>query len=134
MSKPGVLIAGAAAEVAGVERVESQPLIIGSRERLIGPVRLVLPSATWRFGRSSRVLWFIQTCSAGLVTESGSSEGVGQATMSHGSAFVSPPSLSGRDHSACDLALSPLHAELPRRVTMPLRNTTSLSRQAAKLR
>ena len=34
--------------------------------------------------------------------------------MSHGSAFVSPPSLSGRDHSARDLALSPLHPELPR--------------------
>jgi transposase-like protein len=27
--------------------------------------------------------------------------------MSHGFAFVSPSSLSGRDHSACDLALSP---------------------------
>jgi hypothetical protein len=29
--------------------------------------------------------------------------------------FVSPSSISGRDHSARDLALSPLHAELPRR-------------------
>jgi putative transposase len=35
--------------------------------------------------------------------------------MSHGSAFVSPSSFSGRDHSARDLALSPLHPELPRR-------------------
>src|SRR5207248_8231962 len=34
--------------------------------------------------------------------------------MRHGSAFVSPSSLSGRDHSARDLALSPLHLELPR--------------------
>jgi len=34
----------------------------------------------------------------GLSQESRSSEGDGQVTMSHGSAFVSPPSLSGRDH------------------------------------
>src|SRR5437764_7348365 len=46
--------------------------------------------------------------------ESGSSEGDGRATMSHGSAFVSPPSLSGRNHSARDLALSPVRLELPR--------------------
>ena len=54
-------------------------------------------------------------CVAGLVTGMGSSEGDGQVTMSHGSAFVSPPSLSGRDHSARDLAISSLHPELPRR-------------------
>jgi hypothetical protein len=46
-----------------------------------------------------------------LSQESGSSEGNEQVTMSHGPAFVSPPSLSGRNHSARDLALSPLHAE-----------------------
>src|SRR5205085_11002935 len=44
-----------------------------------------------------------------------SSDGDGQLIMSHGFAFVSPSSLSGRDHSACDLALSPLYAELPGR-------------------
>src|SRR5262249_3816377 len=43
------------------------------------------------------------------------SKGNGQVNMSHGSAFVSPTSLCGRDHSARDLALSPLHPELPRR-------------------
>src|SRR6516225_12116905 len=42
----------------------------------------------------------------GLVTGIGSSEGDGQVTMSHGSAFVSPPSLSGRDHPARDRARS----------------------------
>jgi streptogramin lyase len=50
-----------------------------------------------------------------LSRESVSSEGDGQVTMSHGSAFVSAPSLSGRDHSARDMALCPLHLELPRR-------------------
>ena len=50
-----------------------------------------------------------------LSHESGSSEGDTQATMSHSSAFVSPSSLSGRDHSTRDLALSSLHAELTRR-------------------
>jgi putative molybdopterin biosynthesis protein len=34
-----------------------------------------------------------------LSQKSGSSEGDGQVNMSHGSAFVSPPSVSGRDHS-----------------------------------
>jgi DNA-binding beta-propeller fold protein YncE len=58
---------------------------------------------------------FVNVPDAALSHESGSSEGDRQATMSHGSAFVSPSSLSGRDHSACDLALSPLHTELPRR-------------------
>jgi uncharacterized NAD(P)/FAD-binding protein YdhS len=40
-----------------------------------------------------------------LSQESGSSEGDGQVNMSHGSAFVSAPSLAGRDHSVRDLAL-----------------------------
>src|SRR6267154_1311667 len=33
----------------------------------------------------------------------------------HGSAQLPPPSLPARDHPARDLALSPLHPELPRR-------------------
>jgi hypothetical protein len=42
----------------------------------------------------------------------GSSGAGRQLIMSHGSAFVSPSSLSGRDPSARDLAISPLHPEL----------------------
>src|SRR5947209_7995025 len=48
-------------------------------------------------------------------SKSGSSEGDGRVNISHGSAFASPPSISSRDHPARDLALSPLHPELPRR-------------------
>src|SRR5215469_12197329 len=51
----------------------------------------------------------------GALSQESRSKGNGQVNMSHGSAFVSPTSLSGRDHSARDLALSPLHPELPRR-------------------
>jgi hypothetical protein len=44
----------------------------------------------------------VEALDGGLVTGIGSSEGDRQVTMSHGSAFVSPPSLSGRNH--CDIS------------------------------
>ncbi len=50
-----------------------------------------------------------------LSQEWGSSDSDGELIMSHDSAFISPSSFSCRDHSARDLALSPLYAELPRR-------------------
>src|SRR5437667_12729856 len=49
----------------------------------------------------------------GIVTEKGSGER-NRVGCWHGSALLPPPSLPGRDYPARDLALSPLHPELPR--------------------
>src|SRR5437016_404379 len=52
-------------------------------------------------------------CLAGLVTETGSGER-NKVGCRHGPAQLSPPSVPARDHPARDLALSPVHPELPR--------------------
>src|SRR6202048_4769053 len=49
----------------------------------------------------------------GLVTETGSGER-NRVGCRHGPAQLSPPSVPARDHPARDLALSPVHPELPR--------------------
>src|SRR5438876_1484050 len=49
----------------------------------------------------------------GIVTETGSGER-NRVGCRHGPAQLSPPSVPARDHPARDLALSPLHPELPR--------------------
>ena len=51
----------------------------------------------------------------GLVTLTGSRREARRLGSRHATAPLSPPSLSQRDHPARDLALSPLHPELPRR-------------------
>src|ERR1700720_4111944 len=53
--------------------------------------------------------------SPGIVTETGSGTNAYRVGCRHGSALLPPPSLPARDHSARDLALSPLHLELSRR-------------------
>src|SRR5437868_15129849 len=49
----------------------------------------------------------------GIVTETGWGER-NRVGCRHGPAQLSPPSVPARDHPARDLALSPLHPELPR--------------------
>ena len=51
----------------------------------------------------------------GFVTLTGRARAARGVKSRHGSALLSPPSFSARDHPARDLALSPLYAELPRR-------------------
>jgi transposase len=52
---------------------------------------------------------------AGNVTETGSERVPGMVGFRHGSALLPPTSLPAADHPARDLALSPVHPELPRR-------------------
>src|SRR5205809_3947297 len=77
---------------------------------------------------------------AGIVTETGSGER-NRVGCRHGPAQLSPPSVPGRDHPARDLALYPVHPELPRcrgaagraRARHLLRNGTALGAEVRSL-
>jgi len=64
----------------------------------------------------------------GIVTETGSREGGVSVGSRDGSALLPSSSLPARDHPARDLALSPLHPELPRTCAFRKRRTRSIVR------